>query len=88
MSAPAVDPSDLLRGLPEIITPAALALLFDKSTDQLANERHAGRGPAYVKYGSRVFYLRSDVVAFLSANRRDPAPEEPRPLRGGRANES
>jgi hypothetical protein len=69
MSPPPVDLGDL----PAIMTPTQLAPVFGKSTQQMANERYFGRGPAWVKYGSRVFYLRSDVIAFLSANRHDPA---------------
>jgi hypothetical protein len=69
MSEPPVDLGDLLDHLPPIMTPAQLGPLFGKTTQQMANERYFGRGPAFVKYGSRVFYLRSDVIAFLSANR-------------------
>jgi hypothetical protein len=68
-TAPAIDLGDLSD---EILTPQQLSQLVGKSTDQLATERHLGRGPAYVKYGKKVYYLRSDVVAFLTANRREP----------------
>jgi hypothetical protein len=71
MSAPPVDLGDLLD-LPPILKPEQLGKLFNKSLEVLANDRYFGRGPAYVKYGRSVFYLRSDVIAFLTANRRNP----------------
>jgi hypothetical protein len=73
MSASPVDLGDLLDHLPPVMTPVQLGQLFNKPLNVLANERYFGRGPAYIKYGSRVFYLRSDVIAFLAANRHDPA---------------
>jgi hypothetical protein len=69
---PRVDLGDLLD-LPPILKPEQLGQLFNKPLNVLANDRYFGRGPAYVKYGRSVFYLRSDVIAFLAANRRDPA---------------
>ena len=36
----------------------------------LAKWRHFGEGPAYVKVGSRVFYDRADLDAFIDAGRR------------------
>lgn len=50
-----------------------VAHFFGTSEERLANDRYLGRGIPYVKYGSRVYYLRSDVIAFLAANRHDPA---------------
>ena len=70
-----VSPIDLpvdLGDLPPILKPEQLGQLLNKTLNVLANERYFGRGPAYVKYGRSVFYLRSDVIAFLSANRHDP----------------
>ena len=40
---------------------------------RLANDRHLRRGLPYVKFGRCVFYLRSDVIAYLAAHRVDPA---------------
>jgi hypothetical protein len=68
VSVPSLDPS----ALPEIMTPPQLGAALGKSVDQLAHERCMRQGPAYVKYGSKVYYLRADVIAFLEANRRDP----------------
>ena len=67
-----ISPLDL-GNLPEVIPPKQLAPVFFTTADRLANDRYHGRGLPYVKYGSRVFYLRSDVIAFLAANRHDPA---------------
>ena len=67
MSAPSLDPS----ALPEILTPTQLGAALGKSVEQLASERSLGKGPAFTKYGRRVYYLRSDVIGFLEANRKD-----------------
>lgn len=34
--------------------------------------RSQGRGPAFIKMGTRVQYLKSDLDAFLAAGRRSP----------------
>ena len=67
-----VSPVDL-GDLPPILKPEQLGQLLHKDLNVLANERHLGRGPAYIKNGRSVLYLRSDVIAFLTANRHDPA---------------
>jgi len=54
-------------------TAPELALLGTRGT--LAIWRHAGRGPAYCKFGTRIYYLGRDLNAWLDANRIDPAPE-------------
>lgn len=72
MSEPPVDLGDL-ADLPPILKPEHLGQLFHKPLNVLANDRHFGRGPAFVKYGRSVYYLRSDVIAFLAANRRETA---------------
>jgi hypothetical protein len=46
-----------------------VAHLFGTSEERLANDRYLGRGLPYVKFGRSVFYLRSDVTAYLAANR-------------------
>ena len=65
MSSPAID----LGELPALLTPKQLSALLDKSTDALANERYFRRGIPCTKVGSRVYYLRSDIVEFLAAHR-------------------
>ena len=73
MSVVPGDPPVDLGELPVIMTSQQLASVFFTTADRLANDRYHRRGVPYVKYGSRVFYLRSDVISFLAANRHDPA---------------
>jgi hypothetical protein len=68
VSAPSVD----LANLPEIMRPAQYGAAVNKSVDQLAYERSSGKGPPFVRYGRSVYYLRSDVLSFLQANRHAP----------------
>jgi hypothetical protein len=58
-----------LAELPPVLTPTQLGLLLAKSADALAQDRYLRKGVPFVKYGSRVYYLRSDVIAFFAANR-------------------
>lgn len=56
------------------ITPAALNTrqagdYIGQSAGHLANERSAGRGPAYVKLGGSVRYLVRDLDAWLESHR-------------------
>ena len=55
--------------------PSAPELRVIGAEQTLARWRHEGRGPAYVKSGSRVLYLGKDALAFLEAGRveTDPA---------------
>ena len=57
----------------EPIPAKKVAQLLYTSEERLANDRYRGRGIPYTKHGTRVFYLRSDVTAYLAANRVDPA---------------
>lgn len=41
-------------------------------TQTFAQWRHEGRGPAYIKVGSRVLYHGKDVLAWLNENRVSP----------------
>ena len=58
-----------LADIPAVLTPKQLGGLLEKSTDALAQERWLGKGIPFIKYGSRIYYLRSDVAAFFAANR-------------------
>jgi hypothetical protein len=58
-----------LGDLPPILTTKHLSQLLDKSLDSLAQERWLGKGIPFVKYGSRVYYLRDDVAAYLVTHR-------------------
>ena len=40
----------------------------------LANWRYQGRGPRFYKVGKHVRYRKSDVLAWLEENAREPAP--------------
>jgi hypothetical protein len=46
-----------------------LSPLVDKSEDALANDRHFRRGIPFTRIEKRVYYLRDDVIAYLTANR-------------------
>jgi len=71
-AASAAAPADALTlsDFPEVLTPLQVGSLFGKTEQQMAHERYKGLGPPFVKYGNKVFYLRSDVIEFLTANRR------------------
>lgn len=49
------------------LTPADLAQRWGMSIGTLANDRSAGRGPAYVKLGGRVVYRLVDIEAYEAA---------------------
>lgn len=55
--------------LPEIATPGDIERVLNIPRSSLAQDRYLGRGLPYVKIGARVRYLRSDVLAYLAANR-------------------
>lgn len=62
----------------EMLTEAEAAALLRLSPETLSTYRkhplHIGRGPAYVQRGKgRVLYLKSDLAAWIAANRHDPA---------------
>ena len=47
----------------------AAAFLGLKSVGTLANWRGQNRGPAYIRIGSNIRYLRSDLEAWITAQR-------------------
>lgn len=53
----------------DILTAKQLAELIQTSEASLAQDRWRGRGVPFIKFGGRVRYLRSDVLAYLAANR-------------------
>jgi hypothetical protein len=56
--------------LPEVMTAAELAQFMRTTAAALAQDRYLGRGVPFVKFGERrIRYLRSDVLAYLTANR-------------------
>ena len=56
----------------ELLDTAEAAVLLHKPVGTLQQWRHRGIGPAYVKVGRSVRYLRSDLRSFLQAHRVEP----------------
>lgn len=66
------------RGLENMTTkkylkPEEVAEELGISVQSLAQDRYRGEGIPYVKIGSRVRYLASDLEDFIEANRVDPS---------------
>lgn len=57
--------------LPELLTPKQVSAWLGISEASLAQDRYLGKGIAYVKFDKRVRYMRTDVLAYLEANRRE-----------------
>lgn len=55
------DPDD------ELVTPSQLAAEWDTTEAALGQQRYKRTGPNYVKVGTRVFYRRSAIRAYLDA---------------------
>lgn len=55
--------------LPEVATAKQLAEYLGTTEASLAQDRYLNRGVPYTRVGRRIRYLRSDVLAFLAANR-------------------
>jgi len=53
----------------ELMTPEELAEYLHASVNSLANDRYLGVGIPFVRIGRRIRYRRSDVAAYLDANR-------------------
>jgi hypothetical protein len=62
-----------LDEMPDLLKPAEAAVLLRTTTNTLQQDRYLRRGVPYVKHGHRVLYMRKDIVAFLDANRCEPA---------------
>jgi hypothetical protein len=60
-----------LSTLPAIATARELAPVMGTTESALAQDRYRRRGIPYVKYESRVRYLRADVARYLAAHRSD-----------------
>jgi hypothetical protein len=50
--------------------PAAAEYLGGIEVGTLAKWRHYGRGPAFVRIGSRIYYDQTDLDQFIDAHRR------------------
>ena len=64
-------PYDINIDLPDISTAKQLAELLQTTEAALAQDRYCGQGVPFIRIGRRVRYLKSDVLAFLAANRDD-----------------
>lgn len=58
-----------LADLPPVATARQVASLLGTTEASLAQDRYLGKGLPWTRVGRRVRYLRSDVLAFLAANR-------------------
>jgi hypothetical protein len=56
----------------ELISEAQSAKIVRVKPSTLRDWRSAGRGPAYFKVGRLVYYRRTDLWAWLQAQRREP----------------
>lgn len=63
-----------LTVLPPVMTPAELAQVLRTTVTSLAQDRFRGVGVPFVKYGSRIRYLRADVGKYLADNHVVPTP--------------
>jgi predicted DNA-binding transcriptional regulator AlpA len=61
----------------ELLTETDLAVELQMRPQSLADWRHRGKGPAYVKLGQLVRYRRSDVDSWLNSQTR-PGPTDER----------
>lgn len=55
--------------LPEVARDGEVAEYIGSTKGALAQDRHRGRGIPYVRIGSRIRYLRADVLNYLNQNR-------------------
>jgi hypothetical protein len=62
-----------LHEMPELLKPAEAAVFLRTTTNTLQQDRYLRRGVPYIKLGGRVLYRRTDILAFLDANRYEPA---------------
>lgn len=61
--------------LPPVSMPRHVASIIGTTESALSQDRYQHKGIPYTKVGKRVRYLRSDVIAFLAANRVDGRPD-------------
>lgn len=61
--------------LPEIMTPAAVMAMLDVCRTTLTRMQTRGDFP-YYKFGKRVYYRRSEIIASLTAKRVQITPTE------------
>ena len=64
-----------MSDLPELLTTVETSQVLRKAESSLIQDRWLGKGLPYVHVGRLVFYLKSDIIEFLHANRKVPAQE-------------
>lgn len=62
-------------------SPLILAEILGVATQTLADWRHKGMGPEYIKIGKAVFYLDAAIDQWYGENARRSTSEKPRPRR-------
>ncbi|SON63399.1 hypothetical protein MSIMFI_04929 [Mycobacterium simulans] len=61
-----------LPKLDELLTPQQVADYRGTTVAVLAQERHKGTGPRFIRDGRRIRYRASDIRAYLDANTQTP----------------
>lgn len=61
------------EALPPVATGKHVAAVVGTTEGALAQDRYQGKGIPYTRIGSRIRYLRADVLGFLASNRVDRA---------------
>ena len=69
LATPAAAPIDLLPDLPDVSTTNQLADAIKIPPHSLEQDRYLRQGIPFVRIGSRIRYLKTDVIAHLLANR-------------------
>jgi hypothetical protein len=57
----------------KLLSDVAAAKIVHQKRSTLATWRATGKGPVFIKLGRRVFYIRTDLEAWIAAQRREPA---------------
>ena len=66
----------MAEGISDRLTTAEASVYLGVSAHTLSQWRGYGRGPAYVKYGNKVWYLLADLEAWVASQRVVPADEQ------------
>ena len=65
--------ADTVQGSPvRLLPPTEAARALGLHTQTLANFRHAGRGPEYVRVGGAIRYAEAALREYVSANTKTP----------------
>lgn len=66
-------PTDTPPALDELLTPQQVADYRGTTVAVLAQERHKGAGPKFIRDGRRIRYRASDIRDYLTANTETPS---------------